>query len=224
MTIKEIRERFPDINICGLTEEPLKNVIWTTIGVYGDQTIEDILKEKLSDINALNTAYNDGGYCLWALNKFKAEDVRKFCYTRQDKDTSIYVIMKITSSKNAKRKKGDMKSSERFEAKDIKNIGDTYSVDVKKQLHVEEGLEFPKELPHRETILKGNANFGKAFIVDGLGVLNSHLEAKKFLSKYKTFNGKNALDSIKGQNDSGLLSLAIHYNFSELSSKLDENE
>lgn len=94
MKLKDIYDIYQDVRIFKSEYINLDYIIWTTIGIYGDQSIKQIFEEKIEDIKALDNTYKDGGYCLWALNKLKADDVRKFCFNREDKEKPIYVLMK----------------------------------------------------------------------------------------------------------------------------------
>ena len=196
----------------------------TTIGVYGDQNIEQIFEEKIEDIKALDNAYKDGGYCLWALNKLKADDVRKFCFNSEDKEKHIYVLMKYTKSKSAGDEK-EMYTSEYFAEEDIESIKKYYPESLN-NLHLGENNIFPYELPHKETIIKSNASFGKAFVIDEIGVLDSKInDIQEFLSKYYyNFTNEFANTRIVGNNDSGLLKLAKENDLKNSFKKLDDTE
>lgn len=223
MKLIEIKEKYPDFNIYELEKMPLKQLIWTSIGVYGDQSIEEIFEEKIEDIKALNETYKDGGYCLWALNRFNSEKFRDFCYSRENADEPIYVLMKYTESSNAK--DGEMFTSEHFDETDIQSITAKYPDDICK-LHIGDNHSFPKALPHKETIKPSNLSTGRAFIIDEFGILDStFVDHKDFLSHYiNKQSNKNAIKSIVGQNDSGLLAQKKEFDIKNIAQKLNDTD
>lgn len=224
MKLKDIYEKYQDIRIFKSEDINLDYIIWTTIGVYGDQSIEQIFEEKIEDINALDNAYKDGGYCLWALNKLNADNVRKFCFNCKDMGKPIYLLMKYTKSKSAGDKK-EMYTSEHFDKEDIESIKKDYPESLN-NLHLGENNIFPYELPHKETIIKSNASFGKAFVIDEIGALDSKInDVQKFLSKfYYNCSNEFADTKIGGNNDSGLLKLVKGNDPKNLFEKLDDTE
>lgn len=224
MKLNDIYEKYQDVRIFKSEDINLDYIIWTTIGVYGDQNIKQIFEEKIEDIKALDNTYKDGGYCLWALNKLKADDVRKFCFNREDKGKPIYVLMKYTKSKSAGDKKY-MYTSEHFDKEDIESIKKDYPESLN-NLHLGKNNIFPCELPHKETIITSNASFGKAFVIEEIGVLDSKInDRQEFLSKfYYNFSNEFANTKIVGNNDSGLLKLAKGNDPKNSFKKLDYNE
>lgn len=223
MKLSEVKSSYPELKIYKLNKLPIESIVWTSIGAYGDQSIEEILKEKIEDISEVNKAYDDGGYCLWALNKFKTENVREFCYTRNDTNKPIYVFMKYTVSENADGK--TMRCSEHFDGDDINTISKKHEKDLY-NLHADADNMFPTELPHKETILSSISHFGKALIIDELGVLDSKIvDINVFLSNYiNKQTGENADISIRGHNDSGLLSLKNEIDIEKYCKKLDNSD
>lgn len=224
MKLKDIQEKYQDLRIFKSEDINLDYIIWTTIGIYGDQSIEQIFEEKIKDIKALDKVYKDGGYCLWALNKLKSKTVREFCFNREDKEKPIYVLMKYTKNKSAGDNK-EMYASEYFEKDDIEAIKDNYPESLI-NLHLGENYLFPSELPHKETIIKSKASFGKAFVIDELGVLDSKItNIQNFLSSFE-YNSSKELASKKiiGHCDSGLLKLVNKNAQNIFFEKLDDTE
>lgn len=196
------------LKIISLDEISLERTIFTKVGHYLDQTIYDILGEKLSDISS-------NGYCVWALNKLNAETVRYFCSDRE-----IYVFMKYTSSPSKKispysSPEKEMVTSDTFYADDIKNML-ANNLDPISNLNIRYDYKFPPSLKHRETCTLNKYDYTKAFIIEDIFLLKENFPEEIFLNHYyalpadywkNTCNKKEAITSVKKSSDTSCLQL-----------------
>lgn len=219
------------IKIISLDEIPLERTIITKVGQYLDQTIYDILNEKLSDISS-------NGYCVWALNKLNAETVRHFCTDRE-----VYVFMKYTDSSSNKsswipyEEQEEMITSDTFDTEDIQHML-RHNLDPISNLKLtHDSYKFPSTLKHRETCTL-SFNYGRAFIIEELFLLKENFPEEIFLNHYYAFlkdywkkdsSKKEAIVSVKNQHDTSCLQLKETIASDELVSTLkkysaNENE
>lgn len=226
----------------------LDRIIFTKIGEYLDQSMLEILEEKLQDIH-------ENGYCFWALNKMNTETVRYFC-SHNDKDDEmrdkdIYVIMKYTDSPSeikrscdyAKRTDcwlesdtKDSTTSDRVYGEDIKEM-ENEGFNPVESLRLEKtdcaDMQFPATLRHRETCKKDGRcpDYGRAFVIEKLYILKENFPEKDLLQFYDVCNSwyykkgksdeiKRAVGSIRGQNDTACLRLNSQFKSDDVRKKL----
>lgn len=226
----------------------LDRIIFTKIGEYLDQSMLEILEEKLQDIH-------ENGYCFWALNKMNTETVRYFC-SHNDKDDEwhdqdIYVIMKYTDSPSEIKKRCDQaKILDCHSASDTEGIttsdrvygGDIREMELEgfkpvESLRLEKtdcaDMQFPATLRHRETCKKDGRcpDYGRAFVVEKLYILKENFPEEDLLQFYDVCNSgyykkgksdelKRAVGSIRGQNDTACLRLNSQFKSDDVRKKL----
>lgn len=136
----------------------LEGLIISKFSDHFSQKMEEIIKNKINDINNL-------GYCLWAHGHLNLDHTRDFCskiQSRTQKD--VYVLMPYTNNdENSNRSKKDTR------------------------YHYYRYDSIIEEIPEIMSEVRG-AEDAKAFYLDGLYELKEKIDFSKFYNFYNAIN------------------------------------